>query len=135
MKTVLVAVFAFLAMSMASAQVRIEYQTQVEGPDLAGSALNTAIQRRLLASKRISLGSDFKKPRFRLVVRTLAISDLATNVSMYEVLWLLDGEDDTIFLNSWVGYAGSDKAFEVGPDIADKVLKSLDGLRPQKPGV
>lgn len=118
------------ACAAASAQIRVQYETEVAGPDLAGSSFNAAFQAALTKGDKVRLGKEFQKPRFRAIVRSLAIEELSREVSMWEVLWLLDQVDETtLFLNAWTGYSGVDRAPSMAGDVAKAILADLEALK------
>lgn len=114
--------------------VRIQYEPHVTSVDVAGAALNAALQTEL-AEKNFDVRAEQKPPKFRFRLRTLPLTQLNQYVTLYEALWLMEDTDGSeLYVNSWVGYAGTDKAKEQATDVVRDMLTRIAAMRKAREG-
>lgn len=127
-RTYVICAALFLACAFTHAAT-LELSTNSSGPDQAGNLFSAALQMELDKSGLFTYTQNKKEARFYLEIQTMGMNDLSTIVSIYKVLVLLIDEDGSrYYINSWVGYAGRDKAPDMGSVVGKNVSAEIGAI-------
>lgn len=137
LRTIVAAVAVLCGQAFAGeGRVQIVVVTSSSGADAAGALLSGTMQRVLNESGRFTTVAEKDGAAFVLTIETMGMDEInklafrgEAMISLYKVLLLLRLDDGSLYyLDSWAGYCGQERAFEIAANTAKAIAVDLAPL-------